>query len=225
MNFINSQAFNAFSTTLSTAFSTGDETQKKEKINKVLVIGDSMIHLNDYDIIRKDRSRNRGGVCIYLRSSINYIIRHDLISSELEAVCIEIIKPHSRPFLVTTVYRSPNAPSEFFDHFEKLIKAIDDENKEMYILGDLSCDMLKTDEDSSVPTKKIKTLYELYQLSQLIDKATRVTMTTSSLIDHIVANKPEKNSDSGVIHTGLSDHSMVFAIRKISVVKKTRKES
>jgi hypothetical protein len=51
--------------------------------------------MNDYDIIRKDRSRNGGGVCIYLRSSINYIIRQDLISSELEAVCIEIIKPHS----------------------------------------------------------------------------------------------------------------------------------
>ena len=70
---------------------------------------------------------------------------------------------HSRPFLVTTVYRPPNAPSEFFDHFEKLIKAIDDENKEMYILGDPNCDMLKTDEDSSVPTKKIKTLYVIYE--------------------------------------------------------------
>jgi hypothetical protein len=85
--------------------------------------------------------------------------------------------------------------------------------------------MLKTDKDSNFPTKKIKTLYELYQLSQLIDEATRVTMTTSSLIDHIVTNTPEKISDSGVIHTGLSDHSLVFAIRKISVVKKTRKES
>ena len=81
---------------------------------------------NDYDIIRKDSCQEMGvefvstcGVCIYLRSSINYIIRQDLISSELEAVCIEIIKPHSRPFLVTTVYRPPNASSEFFDHFEK----------------------------------------------------------------------------------------------------------
>ena len=187
-------------------------------------ITNGMIHLNDYDIIRKDRSRNGGGVCIYLRNSINYIIRQDLISSELEAVCVEIIKPHSRPFLVTTIYRPPNASSEFFDHFEKLIKAIDDENKEMYILGDLNCDMLKTDKDSNFPTKKIKTLYELYQLSQLIDEATRVTMTTSSLIDHIVTNTPEKISDSGVIHTGLSDHSLVFAIRKISVVKKQEKK-
>ena len=45
-------------------------------------------------------------------------------------------------------------------------------------------------------------------------------MTTSSLIDHIVTNTPEKISDSGVIHTGISDHSLIFAIRKISIIKK-----
>ena len=45
-------------------------------------------------------------------------------------------------------------------------------------------------------------------------------MTTSSLIDHIVTNTPGKISDSGVIHTGISDHSLVFAIRKISILKK-----
>ena len=172
------------------------------------------------DIVRKDRSRNVGGVCIYLRSSINYKIRDDLVPSELEAVCVEIIKPHSKPFFFTTVYRPPSALSEFFDHFEKLIKGIDNENKEMYILGDLNCDLLRPDKDYNIPTKKIKSLYELYQLSQLIDEATRVTMTNTSLIDHMVTNTPEKNSDSGVIHTGISDHSLIFAIRKISVIKK-----
>ena len=135
-------------------------------------IPDNLIHLDGYDIIRKDRSRNGGGVCIYLRSSINYNIRHDLIPSELEGVCVEVIKPHSRPFLITTVYRPPDSSSEFFDQFEKLIKTIDDEDKEMYILGDLNCDMLKTDKESNLPTKKIKSLYELYQLSQLINEAT-----------------------------------------------------
>ena len=179
-----------------------------------------MIGLYGYDVIRKDRSRNGGGVCIYLRSSINYKIRKDLVSPELEAVCVEIINPHSKPFLVTTVYRPPSSLPEFFDDFEKLIKVIDNENKEMYILGDLNCNMLKTDKDANIPTKKIKSLYELYQLTQMIDEATRVTMTTSSLIDHIFTNTSEKISVSGVIHTGSSDHSLVFAIRKISVIDK-----
>ena len=30
------------------------------------------IKINGYDVIRKDRSRTGGGVCIYLRSTINY---------------------------------------------------------------------------------------------------------------------------------------------------------
>jgi hypothetical protein len=36
----------------------------------------------------------------------------------------------------------------------------------------------------------------------------------------MVTNTPEKISDFGVIHTGISDHSLIFAIRKISVIKK-----
>jgi exonuclease III len=62
---------------------------------------------------------------------------------------------HTKRFVVTTVYRPPSALSEFFDHFEKLIKAIDNENKEMCILGDLNCDLLRPDKDYNIPTKKI----------------------------------------------------------------------
>ena len=62
-------------------------------------------------------------------------------------------------------------------------------------------------------TNKLNSLYELYQLSQLINEPTRVTMTTSSLIDHVVTNTPEKISHSGVVHTGISDHSLVTTVQ------------
>ena len=39
-------------------------------------------------------------------------------------------------------------------------------------------------------------------------------MTTSSLIDHMVSNTSEKIASTGVIHTGISDLSLIFAIRK-----------
>ena len=99
-------------------------------------ITDNMLSLDGYDVVRKDRSRNGGGVCIFLRSFINYKIGKDLVPPELEAVYLEIIKPHSKPILVTTVYRPPSSLPEFFDDFEKLIKAFDNENKGLYILGD-----------------------------------------------------------------------------------------
>ena len=116
-------------------------------------------------------------------NSINFKVRSDLISTKLEANCLEITKPHSKPFLVTTIYRPPNATAEFFDHLAKLIKQIDDENREMYILGEKTL--------FNMPTQKLNSLYELYQLSQLIKEPTRITMKLSSLIDHVVTNTPE----------------------------------
>ena len=85
----------------------------------------------------------------------------------------------------------------------------------MYILGDLNCNLLQEKALFNVPTSKLNSIYELYQLSQLINEPTRVTLTTSSLIDHVVTNTPEKISHSGVVHTGISDHSLIYAIRKI----------
>ena len=41
----------------------------------------------------------------------------------------------------------------------------------------------------------------------------------------LATNTPEKISDSGVIHTGISDHSLVFAIRKISVIIKKQENT
>ena len=73
----------------------------------------------------------------------------------------------------------------------------------------------------SVPTSKINSLHELYQSSQLINEPTKVTLTTSSLIDHVVTNMPKKISHSGVVYTGISDHSLMYVIRKIRVFQKT----
>ena len=73
---------------------------------------------------------------------------------------------------------------------------MDDENKEVYIIGDLNCDLHKKKQTPDTPTKIIKAYYELYQLTQLLH--------------HISTNKPEKISHSLVIHTGLSDRSLVY---------------
>jgi di/tripeptidase len=46
--------------------------------------------------------------------------------------------------------------AEIFDHLEKLIKQIDDENKEMYILGDLNCNLLEKKYLFNMQTKQTK---------------------------------------------------------------------
>ena len=54
------------------------------------------------------------------------------------------------------------AQAIFFTNFESMIKAIDNEDKELHILGDLNCNMLKHIPDQ--PTKTLKSIYEMYQL-------------------------------------------------------------
>ena len=77
-------------------------------------ISDGLVKFSGFNIVRNDRSRKGGGVCIYLRDSINYKIRKDLIPNGLEAVCLEIFKTNSRSFIVISVCRPPNSSSEFF---------------------------------------------------------------------------------------------------------------
>ena len=187
------------------------------------LLAEKIDHVEADDIIRKDRSRRGGGVCVYLRSSINYKTRNDLVPDDLEAVCLEICKPNSRNFIVASVYRPPDNSSEFFYAFEKMIGLIDDENKELHIFGDLNCDMLKSVSDQ--PTKTLKTIYEAYQLSKLITEGTRITNRSCTLIDHYVTSMPEKINLSGVIHTGIGDHSLIYGIRKINPTISSRKKA
>ena len=74
-------------------------------------VADHEISIRGYDIMRKDRNRNGGGVAIYIRSVINYKERHDLQDDNLETITVEISKPKSKPFLINTWYRPPGAPS------------------------------------------------------------------------------------------------------------------
>ena len=83
-----------------------------------------------------------GGVCIYIRCHVNYENRPDLIPNDLEALCLEIKQANSRSFIISSVYRPPNTTVETFSKIEKLIQLVDNENKEVYILGDLNCNFL-----------------------------------------------------------------------------------
>ena len=134
-------------------------------------ISDDLMSIEGYDI---------GGVCIYVRCHVNYENRPDLIPNDLEAVCLEIKQANSKSFIFLSVYRPPNTTVETFSKIERLIQLVDDENKEVYMLGDLNCNLL----DSNLSNvKMLQEIMQLYQLTQIIDDPTRVTKSTKSLLD------------------------------------------
>ena len=54
----------------------------------------------------------------------------------------------------------------------------------------------------------------MFSLKQFIEVPTRVTCSSSTIIDHILASFPNKVSQQGVIDVGLSDHQLYTALEK-----------
>ena len=67
-----------------------------------------------------------------------------------------------------------------------------------------------------INTKHLIGLYELFSFKQLIKEPTRVTLTTSSVIDHIATTYARNIIESAVHKISLTDHYMVYCIRKFN---------
>ena len=129
------------------------------------------------------------------------------MSDIYEAIVVEIFKPNSQPFCIVAVYRPPGTEDEFFCYFEDVIKSLDFENKEIIVIGDMNCNYLAESRNSELIN--LTEISEVYQLTQIINKPTRITVTSKSLIDLIFTNQESRVVSLEVIDCGISDHCLV----------------
>ena len=182
-------------------------------------ISNGQAHIRGYDVLCLDRDRNGGGVCMHIRNSLPYHYRSDLVRDDLESISVEVKKPNSCPFIISTKYTLPSATVDIFTKIESLLSNVEDnEDKKIYLLGDLNCNLLDT---TNFAAKKLDSIMEIYQLIQVIDKPTRLTESSASLLDVCITSAPNKIMCSDVIHTGGSDHSLIYVVRKINATTKT----
>ena len=104
---------------------------------------------------------------------------------------------------------------------EETIERIDAEDSELYLLGDINCNLLSLDFDTH--TSDLVNILDIYDLTQLITEPTRITPVSQTLIDLCITNYPEKISTFGVLPLGISDHSLVYIVRKSTYPKTTAK--
>ena len=139
--------------------------------------------------------------------------RHDLEKSA-ECIWLEITLPTSEKILVGNYYRPPSKSKynehNFMTKLQKSLEKIAHEEKQSLLLGDFNCNMA-TDSPSS-ETVNFKTVLSKTGVTQMVQKWTRVTETTSTLIDIIGTNNPQNIVAHDVIDTGLSDHHMVACV-------------
>ena len=78
-----------------------------------------------------------------------------------------------------------------------LIK-FDDENVELYLVGDLNCNLLS--DVVSNNSSYLLNINDIYGLSQRITDPTLVTQYSNTVIDLCLTNSPDKISKSGIIN-------------------------
>ena len=183
-------------------------------------IPDDEIKIPGYVSCRKDRNRNGGGLVLYIRECFSFILRSELIPNQLEMVCIEIRRQHGKSFLISAWYSHRIQIQIYLIALKRSLKS-DQDYENLFILGDLNCDWNKSPLDSH--THRLKRLCTLYQLRQIINEPTRVTKSSATPIDLILLNNPESISNFGVIELGISDHSLIYVVKKLVPSKGQRK--
>ena len=96
--------------------------------------------------------------------------------------------------------------NDFLSSFEETLTHLRSDC-EIFILGDFN---ICWSQRSSSILKSYKNLLKLFDLEQIIAEPTRITPTSSSLIDHILCNNKEKVCQSGTIPIGISDHFLTY---------------
>ena len=155
-----------------------------------------------------------GGVGVWVKKGYKFVIQNNLEYFEEEVLEIQTIKIESfskanSTYLINT-YRPPG-PSiaktgEIIASIIKEIK-VKDEKAAILLLGDFNVDMFKMGIHKDSETF-YDTLTELNLCPQILT-ATRVTPTTSTLIDNIFSSKIPI-ADSGTIATNVSDHLATY---------------
>lgn len=174
------------------------------------------LNIQGFNLHRKDREgKLGGGILIYTSNRLNVLRRGDLEANSLEIMWIEIFNVNRKPILLGYVYRPPNSRADWINKFESLLVKVDTEGKEIIICGDFNFDLLS----KNVPNKW-DNLCNIFKMSQLVNEPTRVTNTSSTIVDHVYCNEPDNIIDIFIPPYSISDHYPVCLSHKRGVKKR-----
>ena len=183
-------------------------------------ISDGEVSISGLRIERKDRNRSGGGVALYISTKFFYIRRYEFENPDLEMICIQVSIPFQKQLIVFCIYRPPSNDASFFDKLESVLESAHCSCKsdtEFLVLGDLNCDYMHG--KNSNLHSKLDFLMNTYSFTQVIDTPTRVTDRSKSVIDVVFTTHSELIIEHGCIHTSISDHYLIYVIRRLQSPK------
>ena len=178
------------------------------------------------------KNKDRGGVSVYVNELlfesqlIQKLSYQDEYNHMLTIKLIPKTRHTKKTKLITACYRSPDSQNTaFITKLTDILTTMHKSNKTSYIVGDMNYNILNVDHHGL--TEEYYNLLTTLMYKQMITRPTRITDTTSTLIDHIWHNDTNMgctttNCTPGIIYNGMSDHLPIFMLHKTNKLQNTR---
>jgi hypothetical protein len=146
--------------------------------------------------------------------NLKYKIRSDLITIDIQ--CFESLfiqldgrDSKTKDIIIGVVYKPPNTDLDVFNtQFGEVLNVLAKEKKPCYILGDYNINLLKF--QTHLPIGDFINTILSNGFYQLIDKPTRITLNSATLIDNILTNVHSEKLSPAIWLTDISDHLPVL---------------
>ena len=155
------------------------------------------------------------GVSVYINNSLEYRARDDLkfMEEENKNIRIEIIEnnstlnPNNRcltNIIIEVIYwRSSSPIKNLISNFEPILQYLQNISSPFYITGNINIDLISQSNSNVFLYNNLISSSNAYNL---VTKATRITSSTATLIDHFYTNHTHSCSNCYIIKSDLTDH-------------------
>ena len=168
----------------------------------------SRVSLIDYSLVHCDSISHAGGVALYVSNSLEFckLEEYSIASPHFETLFIEVkLKNSGKDLVIGVIYRHPSTSlSEFKLQFTQTLRLLAKHKKDYIICGDFNVNLLKSQSSPPVNEYIDSVFYE--GCYYIIDKPTRITPHSSTLLDHVYTNIINKTLTSNILHYEISDH-------------------
>lgn len=181
---------------------------------------DSQFYIKGFRMLRKDRNRYGGSLLIYIRRKLIINRLCDFECTHIESITFSMQRKRStEKIILIAAYRSPCLSKSLWtqDLGDLLLRTRNRFNNIM-VVGNLNCDLSDPDKHDK-QGRALLDLMEVYNMSNMIKQPTRVTTSSSSLIDVILTSP---HLLSGVFDPDLSDHKLVYTIMRAHCPRRRR---
>lgn len=176
-------------------------------------IYDSEIRITGYKLVRSNSpSRHSGGVVMYIRTDVIFKVITNVINEYDNFLFVDIINSPFRG-IWGGIYHSPSSSdATFIDSLENILEDLSTINRPLSITGDFN---INVHDNNPVTTYKLrlKAVERNFCIKQVVKKFTRVTDSSSTIVDHVYTNNETLKVDVSDVDC-VADHRMLVCVKK-----------